>query len=125
MIQAHFTASVTVPGEIRALLCGLREELGASAYDNARLLVSEVATNAVVHGTPGAAIRFQAELQHDCLRIQIRNRNGAGRPVIATGDRKRGGGWGLRLVDAIAQRWGSSRSDAHTVVWFELEPASQ
>ena len=124
MIEAHFTASVTVPGEVRALLGGLRGELGASVYDNARLLVSEVATNAVVHGAPGAPIRVQAELRDHCLWIQIRNHNGVGRPVVAAGDRPRGGGWGLRLVDAIAQRWGSSRSDAYTVVWFELEPAS-
>jgi hypothetical protein len=47
------------------------------------------------------------------------------RPVVAAGDREHGGGWGLRLVDATAQRWGSSRSTAHTLVWFELEPASR
>ena len=123
-IEAHLTASVTVPGEVRALLRRLRGDLSARVYENARLLASEVATNAVLHGARGASIRFHAELDDDCLRIQIRNLSGVDRPVVATGDREHGGGLGLRLVDAIAQRWGSSESDAHTLVWFELEPAT-
>jgi serine/threonine-protein kinase RsbW len=124
-IEAHLTASVTVPGEVRALIRRLRGDLSATVYDNARLLASEVATNAVLYGAPGAPIYFHAELHDKGLRIQIRNDRGAGRPVVAAGEREHGGGWGLRLVDAIAQRWGSSESDAHTFVWFELEPASR
>ena len=124
-IEAHLTASVTVPGEVRALIRRLRGDLSATVYDNARLLASEVATNAVLYGAPGAIIHFHAELYDDCLRIQIRNERGIGRPVVAAGEREHGGGWGLRLVDAIAQRWGSSESDVHTFVWFELEPASR
>jgi hypothetical protein len=84
-IEAHITASVTVPGEVRALLRRLRGDLSARVYENARLLASEVATNAVLHGARGAPIRFHAELD-DCLRIQIRNHSGVDRPVVATGD---------------------------------------
>lgn len=124
-IEAHLTASVTVPGEVRALLRRLRGDLSATVYDNARLLASELATNAVRYGAAGAPIHVRAGLDDDCLRIQIRNDNGVNRPVVAAGNREHGGGWGLRLVDAIAQRWGSSESEGHTFVWFELEPASR
>jgi anti-anti-sigma factor len=86
-IEAHITASVTVPGEVRALLRRLRGDLSARVYENARLLASEVATNAVLHAARGAPIRFHAELD-DCLRIQIRNHSGVDRPVVATGDRE-------------------------------------
>jgi hypothetical protein len=35
-------------------------------------------------------------------------------------DPTRPGGWGLRLVEALALRWGVERS-GDTVVWFEVE----
>jgi len=94
-IEAHLTASVTVPGEVRGLIRRLRGDLSATVYDSARLLASEVATNAVLYGAPGAIIHFHAELYDDCLRIQIRNERGIGRPVVAAGEREHGGGWGL------------------------------
>jgi hypothetical protein len=31
------------------------------------------------------------------------------------------GGWGLVLVDRIADRWGVTRTPAGTSVWFEIE----
>jgi hypothetical protein len=34
-------------------------------------------------------------------------------------DRERGGGFGLYLVETVAQRWGS-RHDGSTCVWAEL-----
>jgi hypothetical protein len=39
----------------------------------------------------------------------------------APGNRARGGGgWGLVLVERIAERWGMTSATARTSVWFEL-----
>jgi len=35
--------------------------------------------------------------------------------------RDESGGWGLFLVDRIADSWGVARAAAGTCVWFELE----
>jgi hypothetical protein len=34
-------------------------------------------------------------------------------------------GWGLFLVDRIADRWGAVQMDGETRVWFELSPGAQ
>jgi hypothetical protein len=33
-------------------------------------------------------------------------------------------GWGLFLVDRIADRWGAVQTDGETRVWFELRPGA-
>ena len=33
-------------------------------------------------------------------------------------------GWGLFLVDRIADRWGAVQMDGETRVWFELSPGA-
>lgn len=42
----------------------------------------------------------------------------SGRPVRTTGPNP--GGWGLRMVDEIADSWGTSTIGDHTTVWIEL-----
>lgn len=80
------------------------------------LLVSELATNAVVHGdgpfeirvATGGRIRIEV---HDGSRSSPR-RQRAG--ALATTGR------GLQIVDALAASWGVELLDAGKVVWFEV-----
>jgi anti-sigma regulatory factor (Ser/Thr protein kinase) len=42
-------------------------------------------------------------------------------PIGRTAGQDDTSGWGLYLVDQMADRWGVAREDAATRVWFELK----
>jgi anti-sigma regulatory factor (Ser/Thr protein kinase) len=84
-----------------------------------RLLVSELVTNAVVHGSGPIAL----DLQHDdgALRVSVMDGHvAAGRDARAAQVDDESGR-GLAIVDAVARTWGSWCERDRTQVWFELE----
>jgi anti-sigma regulatory factor (Ser/Thr protein kinase) len=89
--------------------------LPARRRPDARLLVSELVTNAFRHGQP--PISLTTELHDSHLRVEVADA-GAGRP------RRRpepgpDGGWGLLLVEQAADRWGVA--DGSMRIWFEID----
>lgn len=82
---------------------------------DARLLASELVTNAFRHGAP--PITMTVELHADHLRVEVGD-SGGGRPQRRP-DPGPDGGWGLLLVEAAADRWGVA--DGSTAVWFEID----
>jgi anti-sigma regulatory factor (Ser/Thr protein kinase) len=90
----------------------------AHAVDRARVVASELATNALLH--TGAA--FEVALHLDgVVRIEVTDREGDRMPRHADKADDRPGGMGLYLVDALATSWGVERTDGGKVVWAELE----
>ncbi|HEX6712643.1 MAG TPA: ATP-binding protein [Thermoleophilaceae bacterium] len=86
-----------------------------------RLLVTELLTNSVRHGGCHDWITLDVEIYTNAVRGVITDR-GAGfepeptpRPHL-----DRPGGWGLCLVDSLADRWGVDRG-RETSVWFEMQ----
>jgi hypothetical protein len=64
-------------------------------------------------------VELVAEVPGDRVRIAIRDSGGGGRLPGIREPAERGGRHGLRLVDAIADRWGVEHGS--TIVWFELD----
>jgi hypothetical protein len=65
-------------------------------------------------------VRVRASLQGDLLLISVRDPGFSGE--TAQPDRSEPsevGGWGLRIVEQLAQRWGTERPDGYRV-WAEL-----
>lgn len=91
--------------------------------DAASIVLSELLTNAVRHGcvSPGREI----ETRHlrpagGLLRIEVHD-TADERPVLTVPAADASGGWGLPLVEALADRWGvSDRVGPGKVVWAEL-----
>jgi anti-sigma regulatory factor (Ser/Thr protein kinase) len=83
-------------------------------------LVSELATNCTLH----ARTDFTIEITYEGDLVRISVSDGAPAPVRM---RQYGSesttGRGLRLVDALATRWGVDRSPDGKVVWFEVPAA--
>lgn len=105
------------PGHAREAVASLRSELDARTHDDLRLVLSELVTNAVVHG-PGGAIRVRVEVDDDgVVRGEITD-DGSGIVRVRAATADEGGGFGLTIVDALAARWGVR--DDSTRVWFEL-----
>jgi anti-sigma regulatory factor (Ser/Thr protein kinase) len=87
-----------------------------------RLLVSELVTNAVRHAdlAPGDVILLVIDLGDTVLRVEVHDPGGGFIPRAPAPDPARPSGWGLYLVEELADRWGVD-SDERTLVWFELD----
>jgi len=84
------------------------------------LLVSELVSNSVRHGElrRDDRIGLEVRLSDRTLRVEVIDPGRNGDPVPREPDP--GGGWGLRLVATLANRWGVQRAN-RMVVWFELD----
>jgi anti-sigma regulatory factor (Ser/Thr protein kinase) len=87
-----------------------------------RLLVSELVTNAVRHANlgPADAILLVIDLEDSVLRVEVHDPGGGFVPRAPAPDPARPSGWGLYLVEELADRWGVD-SDERTLVWFEVD----
>ncbi len=85
--------------------------------DPAILMVSELVTNAILHGGEGALLTLVvADLK---LRAEVRDSSPA-LPVVRSYSDTATTGRGMVIVDALAAAWGSFAVDGGKVVWFEL-----
>lgn len=89
------------------------------------LLLSEIATNAILHsrsGDGGGRIEVRVATSEDRILVEVLDEGSdATRPCIKAPDDTDPGGRGLALVDAIAAKWGSAVCGHAGVVWFELD----
>jgi anti-sigma regulatory factor (Ser/Thr protein kinase) len=94
--------------------------LTESVADRLALLATELVTNAVRHG--GGDIRLRASFDGGAIRVEVRD-DGPGfdvdRSLAMEGTAA--GGFGLKIVDRMADRWGADASRG--LVWFELDLA--
>jgi two-component sensor histidine kinase len=81
------------------------------------LLVSELVTNGIAHGRGNRDDSITLDLRlNSTLRFAVVD-HGEGFATRAA--RERGGGWGLGIVERLADRWGVQRTREETRVWFE------
>jgi anti-sigma regulatory factor (Ser/Thr protein kinase) len=85
--------------------------------DTVALLVSEVATNALVHGTGDVQVRVRTT--GSVLRVEVADDSPRMPEPRAAGPLEEGGR-GLSLVAQLSQGWGVYREGPGKVVWFEL-----
>jgi anti-sigma regulatory factor (Ser/Thr protein kinase) len=91
----------------------------AERVDDAVLLVSELVTNAVKYGPEHEAIRLIISTDDRATRFTVHDLGLGPLPEMRDQADPAPGGHGLRLVDALADRWGVERGS--TRVWFELD----
>ena len=85
--------------------------------DSVALLVSEVATNAVVHGS--GEVQVQVTLRGRAVRVEVAD-DSPRMPEPRVADPMAEGGRGLALVQSLADDWGVQRQGTGKAVWFEL-----
>lgn len=82
------------------------------------LCVSELATNALLHGTPpGRGFLVRLRYDPDVLRVEVHD-SGSAWPL--TPEHQDEGGRGLFVVQALADKWGVGRRHPGKVVWCEF-----
>jgi anti-sigma regulatory factor (Ser/Thr protein kinase) len=88
---------------------------------NLALVISEIVTNAVRHGKPGGEIRVAATPKDDYLCVQVTDEGSGFVPTPGAMASEPGGGFGLFLVEQLTRRWGMTRENMRTRVWFEFD----
>lgn len=96
----------------------LQDVLDEDRLQDALLIVSELVTNAVLHGFPPGQLSL--EVGADQIRVAVEDSSEA-LPVLRAHDDDAHRGRGIALVDALADRWGvDTNSAGQKQVWFEL-----
>jgi anti-sigma regulatory factor (Ser/Thr protein kinase) len=117
-LEIELPRSEDAPGLARSALAEwCDDELDADELDKARLLTSELVTNAVVHGHGEIVLR--AELDDHRVLVEVIDGGGGFEHRARLRDMEDLGGRGLAIVDKEASRWGIHEGTNH--VWFELE----
>ncbi|WP_343243875.1 ATP-binding protein [Streptomyces sp. SID13726] len=90
--------------------------------DDVLLCVSELATNALLHGVPpNRCFRLVLDLTADgVLRVEVHD-SGPGELRIPDADPDSENGRGLLLVAALADDWGVREREPGKVVWCEFK----
>ncbi len=100
---------------------------GGPARDVSRLLVSEAATNALLHsgsGRDGGTFAVEYVISEDRLRVEVHDGGGPTGPHRRVHHLESMTGRGLDLFDALSDRWGVEGSPDGWTVWFELDLAA-
>jgi two-component sensor histidine kinase len=110
----------TGPAQARRIIAEeLDSRLSARSVEEIKLMVSELVTNGILHGASENDAPVLLDL---CVNGDIRCGvvdEGRGLAAGLAARVKHGGGWGLQVVEQLADRWGMKRSPDHTEVWFE------
>jgi anti-sigma regulatory factor (Ser/Thr protein kinase) len=120
-VAVTVAADLHAPSGARAAVVdGLSGRVANDVLGDARLLVSELVSNSVRHAGLAAdgVVHVAADVTGGMLRLEVDDAGTAG--TVARRAPNREGGFGLHLVDAIAQRWGVTR-EGFTRVWVELD----
>ncbi|THA36984.1 ATP-binding protein [Streptomyces sp. A1547] len=89
--------------------------------EDAERILAEFTANAVTHGrTAGRDFELRLTLLEGVLRIEVSDARRERRPVLLPHAYQAEGGYGLRIVDAVAVDWGVTDRLIGKTVWAEL-----
>jgi len=116
MLSRWFEPVPTSVPAARHLMQELSPWLSPDTMQDAQVIVSELASNAVVHAhTPfEVCVRLQPT-----FRLDVCDSSPA-MPKLREPRSDECGGRGLLIVDACAQRWGADLVDGGKIVWADL-----
>ena len=117
MVRHRFDLSLLAPSQARRSLDPFASRMSIGEFDDLRLIVSELVTNAVRHSGQGdgAEIEMRVELHAGYVRIEVIDGGPGFDEQAATGIR----GHGLDIVGRLSRLWGTD-SGAPSRVWAEV-----
>jgi len=99
----------------------VREKLRGTPLEprsgDSELILTELVTNATLHGTPPVTVGI--EISSDMARFEVSDAS-PGAPVGLVQSSEAMTGRGLMLVEALSDRWGVDRRDRGKLVWAEV-----
>jgi anti-sigma regulatory factor (Ser/Thr protein kinase) len=121
-VATQFALTPTAPGHARRILDTALAEWGLGyLVDAADLIISELVTNAVVHGEAPAFLTVYTDREADggLLFIEVDDAKDTV-PQERDADDDAETGRGLQIVDAVAEDWGVETAGLGKRVWASL-----
>ncbi len=118
-VETTLPCDPSAAGSARRLVLDgcLRGGVDGEAVDTAELLVSELVTNAVVHGR--SEVRLRVEVDEDAVRVEVGDDNSR-HPVALRAEDAALDGRGMTIVEMLASAWGVLDGAFGKIVWFEV-----
>lgn len=117
-LELELPASAQAPARAREAMTTM-SGIPEHALEDLILLVSEVVSNAVRHGSPnGSPIRLSATVGDGHVKVSVSD-GGPGLHVVPSNIPGTPEGYGLRLLDDLADEWGWATRPV-SEVWFRL-----
>ncbi len=117
-LEAELPRDVNAPRMARGyLVTWLGSDLDDGQLGTAKLLASELVSNALRHGQ--GRIELRAYLDDNRVLIEVTDEGTGFERAVKKQEFEDVGGWGLNIVESEASRWGIHEGTTH--VWFELE----
>ena len=114
-------ATEQAPGTARTVVGALASAWGlADLVDDARLVVSELVTNAVQHAPGPESFELELVRRAEGLRISLAD-GSAVRPLVHELDPARPSGRGLAIVQVLSSGWGAEDHHGGKRVWADLD----
>jgi anti-sigma regulatory factor (Ser/Thr protein kinase) len=116
-VSRSFRASLDAPGAARRFIVETLDQAGvAEGLDAAKLVVTELATNSVMHARSDFTVSVCMEDRDLCISVI----DASSELPASPRPRREGGGRGLAIVAALAAGWGAERTGAGKRVWVRL-----
>jgi serine/threonine-protein kinase RsbW len=119
-LRKSFAADKLAPRHARDAMAAVGIGLPEADLEVARVLISELVTNSVIHGPTreDSTVGVFIGVDRNRLRVEVSDQSPtSARPRTPTPE----GGYGLALVAELATRWGAGREGEVNVTWFELD----
>jgi anti-sigma regulatory factor (Ser/Thr protein kinase) len=121
-LSLRLTGGRAAAATARHALGRLRGDLDPPVMENMRLLVTELVANSVKHASQ-ENVGLKVLVTQPSVWIEVSDAGPGFEPRTRVEGQDEASGWGLFLVDRLAERWGVVRDDGQTRVWFELRRA--
>jgi two-component sensor histidine kinase len=118
-LDIDIARDLTAPAQARSAIGDRCDRLDRDVAGDTVLLVSELVSNSVKYGageTVSVRVRTRGTRQ---VLVDVTDEGGGFAPTATRPGRLQAGGFGLRLVDELANTWGVHPGTAH--VWFEID----
>lgn len=119
-LSIRLTGGADAAARARRELSRLPADLDPQLAETLRLLVTELVSNAVRH-TAAETVSLKVLVGHTAVFTEVKDTGPGFDPTGLPLDDHTG--WGLFLVERLADRWGVAHDDPGTAVWFELRRA--
>ncbi len=118
-LDVDIARDARAPLRARRAVERLGDAIAGDVRPDVMLLVSELVTNSVKYGDDGP-LRLQISARTPRqVRVEVVDQGDGFTPSARDRPLGEPGGWGLHLVETVADRWGVYEGSTH--VWFEID----
>ncbi len=118
-ISLRLSGGAAAASAARQALARLRGDMDPPVLENLRLLVTELIANSVKHADADT-VGLKVVVGRRSVLVEVTDQGRGFDPAPRAEGQDEASGWGLFLVERLADRWGVNRDHGEMKVWFEL-----